>query len=410
MKNILLIITLILTPFNLFCQTVTIHSITHSRQTNGGQYTLDGGEMSTGARQKLLSPANFGPTGTYTKSVTILDAYGTSGSVSAVSSLPYSDLFIFGAFDKLDATLIPFTYSEIDSLYQWSKRGGKLIICGSSGDGGYNPAILNSKWGFQVQGSVPSSFIPSSTGLTTDIFNGPFGSIDSAKQGGTMQGYFNTFPANVSILATDRNNHPTIIMDCNTLDLIVSDIDGFTSLDGSVSTGSFISNDQDKYVLNSIAFMDLLQPLPQITNTSGVLSLNSSYNNYQWYRNDSSITGAINPTVITTDSGEYHVEVTLNGGCKVKSNSIEITSPNGISEAENTSSFQLFPNPTTGEFTLDLAQDASDIVITNLLGQAVIKTRTTKKTINFKLAPDNIYLVSVHDKKGVSTRRVIVNH
>ncbi len=310
--------------------------------------------------------------------------------------------------------MFQFSYSEIDSLYKWSRRGGKLIICASSGDGAYNPAILNSKWGFQVLRAVPSSFIPSSTGLATAIFNGPFGAIDSAKQSGTMQGYFSTLPTNVSILATDRNNHPTIIMDCNTLDLIVADVDGFTSLDGTVTTGSSISSDQDRYFLNSIAFMDLLQPLPEIINSGGVLSLNSSYNNYQWFINDSSWAGAINPTAIAADSGSYSVEVTLNGGCKVKSNPFVVASPIGINEVANNTLFQLFPNPGNGTFSIEYnGSECYSLVIMDELGKEVYSAQLCGTQNTLELNLDNgIYLLRVKTEesgKVIYRKLMIVN-
>lgn len=312
--------------FLCFSQVINIHAITHQRQSNGGEYTLDGAAMNTSGRLKLLSVNNFGIAGVYSKSVTIDDGFLASNSLTQVSNFPYSDLFFFGTFDKSDGTLVQFTNTEIDSLYNWSKRGGKLIICGSAPSGSYNPAVLNSKWGFQIRAAVSGSFIPTSVGLTTDIFNGPFGSIGSASQGGTAQGYFNLLPSNVSILARDANNHPTIIMDCTTLDLIVADVDGYTTLSGAVSSGSTITNDQDKYFANTFAFMDKLQPLPQLTHVSNTLTLNASYNNYNWYLDGLPINGAVNPTYTMSDTGNYYVEVTLNGGCKVKSSIISVDS------------------------------------------------------------------------------------
>ena len=121
---------------------------------------------------------------------------------------------------------------KIDSLYSWSNRGGKLII----GSGvvsllaNYDASVLNSKWGFSYTHELPSGFIPTPIGLSTAIFNGPFGNITVATQGGAGQGYFHQIPTNSTVLATNANGGPTLVMDCNTLDLIIADVDGYTSL------------------------------------------------------------------------------------------------------------------------------------------------------------------------------------
>ncbi|MBC7862972.1 MAG: T9SS type A sorting domain-containing protein [Bacteroidia bacterium] len=402
-------ITFALLALSIYSQTLHVHSITHLRQTNGGQYTLDGTLISGSGRMKLVSASNFGAGGVYPKSVTITDAYGTSNSIVPVVTFPYDDLFFFGAFDKFESTTIQFTNAEIDSLYNWSKRGGRVIICGSSGDSGYNPAVLNSKWGFQITKVVPSSLVANTAGLATDIFNGPFGAIDSAQQGGTMQGYFSTMPANVSVLATDILNRPTMIMNCSTLDLIVADMDAFTSLSGSVTAGAGITNDQDKFFTNTFVFMDKLQPLPQITTGSATLSLNATFNAYQWYLNGSPVSGAINPTYTATDTGNYSVEVTFNGGCKQLTDPIHLTTLQGISEIKTNNLLPLFPNPANGEFTVLLSGETSLITVTDISGKEIIKTQSSQKSINLQLNTNGTYTVFVKTKYGTSSQKIIVD-
>ncbi len=404
--------------FQCLSQTINLHSITHQRQPNGGEYTLDGTEMNGGARLKLLSTTNFGISGVYSKSVNIVDGFGASNSLTQVVNFPYNDLFFFGTFDKGDNTLVQFTFMEIDSLYNWSKRGGKLIICGSAPSGGYDPSILNAYWGFQITNAVPSSFIPNSVGLNTDIFNGPFGSIDSACEGGSAQGYFSLLPSNVSVLATDRNNHPTIIMDCSTLDLIVADVDGYTTLDGLVSAGSNITNDEDKYWGNTIVFMDKLQAIPTINQNGMNLSIANVYNSYQWYKNDTAISGADSSSFTMTQKGTYYVEVTLNGGCRSKSNTIINGSPMSIKE--NITAFdnlKIFPNPSqnmsTIEYSLPQGVNNGEIIIYNIAGVEVKKIAIT--SITSKIELDNATLQSgtyfyrlITCKGLVGTKKMVV--
>jgi gliding motility-associated-like protein len=310
-----------------YAQTISIHSITTSRQTSGDAgYTLDGNFMIGGSRLKLLSSSNFGSSGTYPKAVTIFDGYGTSGSLAGVSSIPSSSIFFFGSFNILDSTTQSFTNAEIDALYDWSLKGGKLII----GSGGavlnfYDTNILNSKWGYSHFYQVPSIITPTASGNGTDIFNGPFGNVAFAFQAAGSQGYFDALTNNSQVLATDGIGNPTLFMDCNTLDLIIADVDVYTALSG-MSAGSPITNDQDKLWANTIVFMDKLQSPPLATNNSTTLSVNPAYIDYQWYLNDSVLVDGTNPDYNATENGNYSIEVTVNGGCKIKSNIISIDS------------------------------------------------------------------------------------
>ncbi len=313
-------------------QTLTIHSISTLRQTGGDfGYTLDGGRM-IDSRSKLLNPTNFGPSGTHGKSIALMDAYSASNGLVGLTNLAIeNNLFFFGEFDKLNSTTQQFTQAEVDAFYTWSKKGGKAIISAgqyvNQGAMLYDGRILNKKWGFsfrnQGMGPNPRAFIATTTGATTDIFSGPFGTFTTNPgQGGSLQGYFDTLTTYCKILAVDQEGFPNLIMDCNTLDLIVSDVDAYTDL-GMISTGSLVTTAQDQFWANTIAFMDKLQPLPVIANTNDTLSLNSSYLYYQWYNSGTIIPGANTPT-FAPGPGKYSVLVRYNGGCTSLSSEITI--------------------------------------------------------------------------------------
>ena len=313
-------------------QSINIHSISFFREVSGmniedSHYTLNGEYMNQSSRQKLLNPNNFGPMGLYNKSVSIYDGYTSSNSLINVAQQPKSTLFFFGSFDKTSETLNQFTDFEIDALYQWSLNGGKCIIANSARmmvgfDVSYDAGILGEKWGFNIINDYPSLIIPNNEGESTTIFNGIFGIISNVFQGGAAQGYFDIIPPNSSVLATDNEGRPTLILDCTTMDLIVTDVDAFTYL-GQVTQGPNISSDQDIFWANTIAFMDQLDTVwvsPSLNVSYDTLSVASNFYQYQWYFNDEPIIGATDPQYITTQNGLYYAEVTLTGGCKSKSN------------------------------------------------------------------------------------------
>ena len=315
---------------NSFCQTITINSIDNAREPAGnGGYTLNGPFMGN-ALVKLLNQSNFGPAGIYPKTVNVVSGYATTGSLAQVTTLPESNIFFFGAFDKLDPGLQQFTREEIDSLYIWARRGGKLIIGASAANTpGFDPSVLNSKWGFDIVYDRPNTLIPTQAGTTSSIFNGPFGTVPLASEGGGAQGFFDIIPQNAIVLATDVVGNATLILDCNTLAVIAADVDAYTSI-GAISAGQGIDNPQDAFWANTIVFMDQLESPPIITKNGFILST-STYGAYQWYVDSVPITGATDQTYTVTDNGVYRVQATLKCGCKVMSDTVVMTQPHQAS-------------------------------------------------------------------------------
>lgn len=185
-------------------------------------------------------------------------------------------------------------------------------------------SILDSRWDFDITFNQSATIFPSADGLNSVLFNGPFGAPPFAYQGGSIKGYFNFMPNNTIVLAEDWVGNPTLILDCKTLDLIIADVDVYTSL-GNVSNGGLISTDNDKLWANSIVYMDMLQNQPIITQSGEILST-SLYSSYQWYQDSIPILNANLSSYDTMgQTGSYHVEVSLDCGCdNVTSNLVTI--------------------------------------------------------------------------------------
>ncbi len=80
----------------------------------------------------------------------------------------------------------------------------------------------------------------------------------------------------------------------------------------------------------------------------------------------------------------------------------------GINETVNNNLFSIYPNPTSGQFTIVVADNA-EIIVTDVLGQLVIKTQTTQQTTNLQLDNNGVYIVYAKTKQGTTTRKLIVN-
>lgn len=300
-------------------ETIELHSIATARMNAGdGGYTLDGFQM-VDSRLKLQNSANFGPGGRVGKPIHITDGYGTSGSLTALNANPPVSIFYFGTFDTANPALVPFTSAEIESLHAWSVRGGKLIIGAMPVDPqfAFHPDVLDSRWGFELThvniNIAPTPVIPTAAGLNSLLFDGPFGRVTLANQGGSSQGYFSTIPAGSVVLADNGQGRPTIYLDCRTLDLVAADGDVFTTLGGQ-SVGGGISTPNDILLANAIAYMDALDDPPVITQNGNMLST-GDYPGYQWYLGGNAIPGANGRTFAASSGGSYSVRVSMRCGC-----------------------------------------------------------------------------------------------
>jgi len=265
--TVLSFMILMVSGFSTYAQTISIHSVGTLRQTSfDNGYTLDGDHMA-GSRAKLYNPENFSDTAQYKKNITIYSAYYTAGSLEQITQINGIDIFFFGSFYG-ETGFILFTQAEIDSLYAWSLRGGKLIIAEQRGQSGYPMENLGQKWGYAITWQSTSNILPVEKAKDNRIFNGPFGVVEHASMGGSAQGYLSGTSTNTSVLATNSSGKSTLIIDCITRDLIIADVDAYTDL-GGLTNGDEILNEQDRFWANTIAFMDSLEDAPPLFNTTG---------------------------------------------------------------------------------------------------------------------------------------------
>lgn len=82
----------------------------------------------------------------------------------------------------------------------------------------------------------------------------------------------------------------------------------------------------------------------------------------------------------------------------------------GINETTDNFSFSISPNPSTGIFTLISSEKSSQLIITDVLGNVVLRQTVNQKqeTINLFSQPKGIYFVKVMDEKGNFGVRKIV--
>ena len=155
--------------------------------------------------------------------------------------------------------------------------------------------------------------------------------------------------------------------------------------------------------------------VPAINRGHDTLYCASTATNYQWYLNGSPIAGAISQIYIFTQNGSYYVEVYNSVGCSTASPTIAVVDA-GIVEANGNVLLNIYPNPTTANFILELnllkANDVK-INITNVAGQLVYSNElnqfvgTYKKQISLSEFAKGIYYLQVITNDEVINKKII---
>jgi hypothetical protein len=149
------------------------------------------------------------------------------------------------------------------------------------------------------------------------------------------------------------------------------------------------------------------------TSISGVtISANNSNATYQWLDCDngnSEINGEIGQSFTATTNGNYAVVLT-ESGCIDTSDCVAITSV-GIIENSFGNKLIVYPNPTNGNFSVDLGAiyENTQVLITDISGkliESVNKSQTQVLNLSINEA-DGIYFVSIHAENKNAVIRLV---
>ncbi len=84
--------------------------------------------------------------------------------------------------------------------------------------------------------------------------------------------------------------------------------------------------------------------------------------------------------------------------------------PTGINDnIELNKLITIYPNPTSGQFTISLPTDNAEINISNIFGQNILTIQATQETTTLQLDSKGFYTISIKTDQGFTTRKLIVN-
>ena len=160
-----------------------------------------------------------------------------------------------------------------------------------------------------------------------------------------------------------------------------------------------------------------LPDIPVITQKGDTLRSSSAIGN-QWSKDGADIKDENKQIFVISSSGSYTVSVTNTSGCSIRSEAKQYikTDVPMIKEADFTCT--VFPNPTTGIFTVELVSDKSNLVVLGLLtmdGKLIAK-KTTKhfggvQSIEFGSSnlAGGIYLLQIKFGSQIVSQKIIIN-
>jgi hypothetical protein len=160
----------------------------------------------------------------------------------------------------------------------------------------------------------------------------------------------------------------------------------------------------------------IVNPLPNVPAISrNEHDLTSSEaNSYQWYLDNQPIIGAAQQNYIYTQNGIYFVEVTNEYGCKIKSDSINITDVWIADISKENSSIVVYPNPTNGQLTIENGQleieniEIFDVLCRNVYSSTHPIVHSSTIIIDISHLPTGMYYLKISGKENV-TKKIIKN-
>ena len=178
--------------------------------------------------------------------------------------------------------------------------------------------------------------------------------------------------------------------------------------------GDFYIFQDSLAISNRITFNQscLLNPIASITENGGVLTSTVTGIGYQWYLNNNIISGANSLDYTPTLSGDYTIEVIFSSGCPTLSSPYSFSTSSILNKNNFDQAIHLFPNPFSGELTIELDNAYDDIIINvrNVSGK-LVSTQNYKSTknITFKIKEaTGIYIIEVSNKEGNSAKFKVI--
>lgn len=158
---------------------------------------------------------------------------------------------------------------------------------------------------------------------------------------------------------------------------------------------------------HAIASTSIVNNVVTFTNTS------TNATSYQWNFGDATTGTTQNPVHTYAANGNYTVTLIASNSCDADTIYITISILSGIESAAASTSISIYPNPSSGKFTLthnSIQSGVAEIRIYNLSGELVSTTKSASLTCEIDLSeyPNGVYFLSLEFGEEISRQRIII--
>ena len=154
-------------------------------------------------------------------------------------------------------------------------------------------------------------------------------------------------------------------------------------------------------------------PKPTAVITSVVHALQTSaFSSYQWLENGTAIPNATTRSILATSNGSYQVVVVDSNGCSDTSAVLDVTGV-GISEISSDGQIRIYPNPTTGAFTIETHNAiGAELTITDIIGTEISRQTITmdKQPVKLQGIAVGEYFITIKLNGTSYTSKVIIEN
>jgi uncharacterized repeat protein (TIGR03803 family) len=119
------------------------------------------------------------------------------------------------------------------------------------------------------------------------------------------------------------------------------------------------------------------------------------------------------PNSSLISDGSFLYGMTQSGGTNSKGTIFKYAlSVVGIAGIANNNSFIIYPNPNKGQFTIEETAANNELVITNILGELIYKTKTNsdKTEVSLNNVPGGIYFLQINTEKGSISKKILIQN
>jgi hypothetical protein len=176
------------------------------------------------------------------------------------------------------------------------------------------------------------------------------------------------------------------------------------------------NNCLDSTLLGSPIHVEVWNPQPIVQQQGNIIAVtNGPFSQYQWYFNGAPLPGQTGATVTPTVSGNYYVEAWDGNDCSGTSFNVEFTFT-GVQDVASLYDVNLYPNPTTGQFTLEVdfgKRISGSIALIDVTGRSIMIPEILNEVSSIRRQFDighlglGIYYIKLITEDGVAVRTVV---